>query len=148
MIPHGEYVVRIASIQRTYDVNKGRERIRVTYQILEGEYQNCGIRDNYFLSENLSRDTQIFQYGNIKKFFLAINPNIPFNFGTMDEVEENIKLYMTSIRNVKFHIVFRADNKGYDKVYIQSREAYVPEEDKDAEEYQAYEEDMRKRGYY
>lgn len=148
-VPYGTYWVKIYSLQRIYEPEKGRDRIRVVYQILnEGDYQNFGIRESFFLSENVKIETQVFQYGNIKKFFLTINPNIDFNFETMDQLEENLKLYMTSIHNVKFLIDYQIDSKGYGRVYIQKREAYVPEEDQNKEEFESYQNEMKKMGYY
>ena len=120
--PYGIYKVKIIGLERREEPEKNRERIRITYKILEGDYQNVGLRDNYYLSENSSRSTQLFQYNNIKMFFQTIAPKKQWDFENMEHLAQHLPLYLEETQKYEYKINYRQDNNGFDRIYIQSQE--------------------------
>ena len=120
--PYGIYKAKIINMERREEPDKNRERIRITYKIIEGEYQNVGLRDNYYLSENSSRSTQLFQYNNIKMFFQTIAPKIQWDFENIEHLAQHLPLYLEETQKYEYTIHYRQDNNGFDRIYIQSQE--------------------------
>ena len=85
-----------------------------------GDYKNFGIRDSFFLSENATKSTQLFQYSNIKSFFQTTAPEIKWIFENMDQLESAFVMYKHAINNTIYQIIYKQDRKGYDRVYFQN----------------------------
>lgn len=133
-VPYGIYDAQLISLQRRYETEKQRERIMVTYKILNGDYQNCAIRDNYYLSEKVSRNSQIFQYKKMKTFFTAIDPEIDFTLlETMDQVEKSLPYYLQSVKSSILTIKYYTDENNFDQVSILKRNDSPFKEEEDEE---------------
>ena len=118
--PYGIYAVTIIDIQRKHDTERKRDQIIIFYKIMGGDYKNFGIRDSFFLSENATKSTQLFQYSNIKSFFQTIAPEIKWIFENMDQLESAFVMYKHAINNTIYQIIYKQDRKGYDRVYFQN----------------------------
>ena len=119
--PYGVYMITIANVQRRIEPDKNRERVSFTYRIFSGTYEGYGIRDSYYLSGNSSRNTQIFQYKNIKDVFKIIAPEITFNFENMEELEQAFPKYKMIFQQSLYQVEYKTDMNGYEKVYFQKK---------------------------
>lgn len=127
--PYGIYIISIANIQRRFEIEKNRERILFTYRIHSGSYKGYGIRDSYYLSGNASRNTQVFQYKNMKEVFQTIAPEIPFQFENMEELERAFPRYREIFQKYLYQVEYKTDMNGYDRVYFQQKMIQPEEED-------------------
>lgn len=129
-VPYGFYDVQVISLQRRYEVEKQRERILVTYKIMGGDYKNCGLRDNYFLSEKVSRNSQIFQYHKMKNFFVMLASDLEFSaFEDMDQLEKGLPYYMEATKGYLYSIKYYEDENHFHKVDILDRRKNSIEEE-------------------
>lgn len=128
-VPYGSYIVKLYDLKKKTDTVRPKEKFSAMFKIVDGEYENCILWDNYYLSTQGDKRTLTYQYKLLKEFFLTLNPRIKWTFKNIDELENALKHYVEYTKDTKFEANFRQDTKGYNRVYLKRLDTTDTEKD-------------------